>query len=469
MSLGSALTVASSGLKATQTWADTTARNIANSTNEGYARKDVQFETRNGAVHVSGIRREVDTMLDRLDRRQTSELARQAAIRDGLEIYTATLGQPGDAVSLSDRMSAFREGLQSLASKPGDPALQTAAVQDAVDLAATFRKQHDMLAMVDHEVRLNIGYDVADANRALRDIARVNGELQRMQPGSIGAAEAGDTLGQLVDTVAGFMDVQTVEARDGRISVYTASGTALVEDGRVNTLAFNAGTDTLTAGGVDITPLRDGARGFDHGSLAGLFELRGEVLPQFQTQLDEGAKLLISTFQTADPTVASGGAGLFTDAQGALDPTKVDGLAGRLAVNDSVNPETGGDVRRLRDGVQATTARPAGDPTQIDAFLDAMGTPQTVDPASGVADGLSLVGFAEALVARQQTTRAEAADRHDSIAVSAEAIGATRRNGQGVNTDEELQELILVEQSYAANAKMMTTVSQMLDTLLAAF
>jgi flagellar hook-associated protein 1 FlgK len=36
----------------------------------------------------------------------------------------------------------------------------------------------------------------------------------------------------------------------------------------------------------------------------------------------------------------------------------------------------------------------------------------------------------------------------------------------GVDTDSELQNLILVEQHYAANARMLQTINEMMDTLM---
>lgn len=39
---------------------------------------------------------------------------------------------------------------------------------------------------------------------------------------------------------------------------------------------------------------------------------------------------------------------------------------------------------------------------------------------------------------------------------------------QGVNVDDELQQLMLIEQSHAANATVMKTLGEMMDTLLAA-
>jgi flagellar hook-associated protein 1 FlgK len=43
-----------------------------------------------------------------------------------------------------------------------------------------------------------------------------------------------------------------------------------------------------------------------------------------------------------------------------------------------------------------------------------------------------------------------------------------RQGVQGVNVDDELQQLMMIEQSYAANSKVMTAVANMIDTLLAA-
>ena len=38
--------------------------------------------------------------------------------------------------------------------------------------------------------------------------------------------------------------------------------------------------------------------------------------------------------------------------------------------------------------------------------------------------------------------------------------------GQGVNTDQELQKLLLIEQNYAANAQVIQTVDQLIQELL---
>lgn len=468
MSLGSALSVANSGLKATRIWADTTSRNIANATSEGYVRKEVDFSTRNGTVEIAGIRREIDTMLDRLDRSETSKMMRQAAIRDSLEVYSASLGGTDGSDAPSARLNDFREKLQMLTSGPGDIALQNATVISAKDLARSYREADGILGLVRAEVNTGISQDVADMNRKMRELDELNRDLTRVEPDTIGAAEMRDEMGRLIDDIAEIVDIQTTTTRDGRINLYTASGTALIEGDTVNRLSFNSGTQTLTAGGIDITPFRPGVRGFANGSLAGMIEMRNQVIPEFQLQLDEGARMLVESFSAADSSLGPGDTGLFTDAGAVYNPANLDGLAGRIEINALVDPDAGGEVRRIRDGIQAATAGPASDPTQVAAFVDVFDVVQTVAPGANIGTGIQILDYAETMVAAQQTTRADAASRFDSLSVSSDSIGAARRNNEGVNTDEELQELMLIEQSYAANAKMLTAVSEMIDTLLRA-
>src|SRR5690606_21770087 len=103
----------------------------------------------------------------------------------------------------------------------------------------------------------------------------------------------------------------------------------------------------------------------DHGRLAGLLQLKNEVLPQFGLQLDELARSLIVAFETADDSLGPGQAGLFTDSGQAYSAADLKGLAGRIAVNDAVKPEKGGQLWRVREGVAATLQQGASRLDQV--------------------------------------------------------------------------------------------------------
>ena len=72
------------------------------------------------------------------------------------------------------------------------------------------------------------------------------------------------------------------------------------------------------------------------------------------------------------------------------------------------------------------------------------------------------------MIAYQQNVRAEANDQQQALVASTSSIDAARLNAQGVNIDDELQQLLLIEKTYAANSQVVSTLSQMLDSLLAA-
>ncbi|TGD61868.1 flagellar hook-associated protein FlgK [Tabrizicola sp. WMC-M-20] len=468
MGLSSSLSIASSGLRAQQSWADTTARNIANADTAGYVRKDTAFYTRGGSVEVSAIRREVDATLDRMDRSATSRLARQQTLADGVSAYTAILGQPDDETSPVTALNRFQLALFSLANTPGSPAVQRSALDSATALARTLNEASTRLADVGREVALGINYDITDLNETLYRVASLNQQISRAAPDSIGMAELQDEMGRLIDRVSGFADVRVTQGRDGTSNLFTSGGTELVIGQRVSDIRHDTATGTLFAGDIDITPGRAGTRGFDNGSLGGLFALKDQTLPAFQLQLDEMARVLVTGFAGADASIAAGTAGLFTDGGAAFDPVNLTGLAGRIEVNAAVDPAQGGTLTRMRDGVGTLIPGDAGDAAQVTAFLAVFDQPLTIAPGAGLGTGMTLQAYAVTMVTSQQTARTDAQAAQAAIAISAETIAASRQNLQGVNIDDELQKLLLIQQSYAANAKMMTAVTQMMDTLLAA-
>lgn len=129
-------------------------------------------------------------------------------------------------------------------------------------------------------------------------------------------------------------------------------------------------------------------------------------------------------------------------------------------------PENGGALWRIRDGLGAATAGAAGDNTQVTAFIEALDGAMSFDESLGLGDQMTLTSYVSTLIASQNTTRANAETSAESLAAGAIAVQSTRLSFMGVNVDDELQQLTLIQQSYGANAQALSTVSEMIDTLL---
>ncbi len=460
MSITNAFVSSRSGLAATAAWSEITANNIANADRVGYVRRGLVLTSgpSGSGVQVAGLRREVDGALDRMHRQEMSRTATQDAIADGLKVHAALLGQPGDALSIPGRMTALQSRLDELSNDPAQVSLQRAARDAAAALASGLNTTSATLTEAAKTTAAGIETDVATLNRLLSETAEINARIALSEPGTRDIAMFEDSLATRLDEISELVDLRVQRDSDGSMVIYTAGGTPLVEGRTVHTVTFDEGNGRLFAGDANITPDVDGARGFGEGRLAGRFALLNDVLPRMQGQLDEMARMLVVSFTQADGTVGAEEPGLFTDNGAAFDTSKLSGLAGRITINEKVRGPDGDGLWRMRDGFgdSVTEAGPESDNRRIERMIGAFDT----DP--------SLTEFVPAMIADQQVAFTSAQNRGDALRAGAQTLESARLGFEGVNVDDELQQLVAIEQSYAANAIMMRTLGEMLDSLLAA-
>ncbi|KQQ26012.1 hypothetical protein ASF58_13945 [Methylobacterium sp. Leaf125] len=170
-------------------------------------------------------------------------------------------------------------------------------------------------------------------------------------------------------------------------------------------------------------------------------------------------------------------AGLFVaDAGGSVPsgPFAATGLAARLRINASVDPQRGGDVALLRDGGIAGAgyrSNPAA--TGGNAFADRLRTlaslvtaDRSFDASAGLPTRGSLQDFATAsvgwLAGKRQAATAESNYQSTLLARASDAYS----NATGVNTDDETASTLALERSYTASAKLLTLVNDLLKTLM---
>ena len=316
---------------------------------------------------------------------------------------------------------------------------------------------------------------MADLNAALARVADLNGQI-RTRAASGDTAALRDQRQATIDGISGLVPVLQTDRQGGTVALYTASGIPLV-DGRAVAFDFTPvgvmGPEMQVGGALSglrlngrPVPLGDGVGALGEGRLAARFAVRDAVAVTAQARLDAVARDLGERFQAVglDPTTGPGTPGLFTDAGAAVDPANEVGLAGRLAVNPAVDPGAGGAARRLRDGLGAAAPGAPGASAQLQRWIDAADAARPT--ASGGFGGVarSLSGLAADLVTRQ------AADRHAVDAALAEAGAGhaalkSAELARGVDTDAQMQQLLRLEQAYAANARVIEAAQAMIDTL----
>ena len=480
-SISSALSNATSGLRATQRRADLVSNNIANALTPGYTRRDIVVNERGvqggGGVSVDGVRRAEDAVLTRERRGAEGVVAREQIIADTQNSFNTSLGEPEDPFSFFTQYSNIESSLRALATTPESIPLQDQVLQSAKTLTRSFND----LSTKAQDARLNADQEIARTvnatNEALEEIVELNNEISALEVGGQDASALKDQRKRLIDQVSEAIPVREIKRDFGRVDLMTDEGVFLIA-GSAQKIEFNpafsldpsvdfatGGLSGLSVDGTDITPGAS-SQGPQQGSLAGHFMVRDEIAPDFQTKIDALARDLIERFEGIDTTLPAGAPGLFTDAGAAFDPANEVGLASRIAVNTAVDPSQGGDTTLLRDGLGATTAGPSGDATFIRAMLDSFTALRTPPVGSEVSGQQNAVGLAASFTSRIGSATVIANNTLTTSSARATGLSDAELAITAVDTDAELQKLLQIEQAYAANARVIQTAEQMLQTLI---
>ena len=482
MSISTSLSNALSGLGAAARAADLVSANVANALTQGYARRTLELSSRslagNGAgVQIDGVSRQVDQALLADRRLADATLSSAAHSSDFYSDLEAAIGTPDQPNSLGGRIAGFASALVTAASQPSSDQRLTGVLRAAQNLAAQFADISNMLQSSRADADKQIGKDVDTVNDALSRIAELNKDITVSLARGADATSLMDQRQLQVDRISPILPLREIPRAGGQIALFTPQGATLL-DGRPSTLGF-APTHAVTAqmslasGGLSGLTLNGQPLAFngpnnkiDGGGLSALFALRDGAAPAAQAELDALARDLVDRFQTpaADPSL-NGAAGLFTDSGALFDPLNEGGLSSRLAVNPLADPAQGGQLSLLRDGLGAATPGAVGDATQLTALSAALQSSRV--PASGqfstgtrTAAGLA-ADFLSAIGGDRQNALADetyAAARHDTL--------SRLELENGVDTDQEMANLLQIENAYSANARVISTVDDMIQTIL---
>lgn len=482
MSISSAMTNALSGLSANSRAAEIVSANVANALTQGYARRELVLSAQNlggrgAGVRVDGVVRAVNQGVLN-DKRLADAAAANAELRSIFQLgIEDSIGLPEDTGSLSGRISALESALAQAASRPDSEARLQNVVTVAAGLAEKLAGIQAEIQSARTEADRQVARQVQELNTALVDVDALNTAIVAERAAGRDATALMDHRQEIVDRIAAIVPLREVARDRDQIALFTTGGAVLLE-GRPAVIGFSetglvtpdlslasGGLSGLTLNGQAMLSSDDGPLG--GGSLGAALAIRDEIGPQYQSQIDAFARDLIARFETpaTDPTRLSGQAGLFTDAGAPLDPLLETGLAGRIAVNAAVDPGRGGALWRLRDGLGAAAPGAPGDATRLLAYGAALSQPQT--PASGAFIGAarSSAGLAADILSQVASARIQDESRSSYLSARQQSITALHLEN-GVDTDAELQGLLLIEEAFAANARVIQTLDDLLQQIM---
>jgi flagellar hook-associated protein 1 FlgK len=487
MSLSVGLDVALSGLSTTAEQTAVVSRNVARANDPYATRKTANVVTTGaGGIRVSSVTRAANAALLEKMLSATSASAAQKSIVEALNRLDATVADPELDTSPAAMIQKLNDAIQQYASAPQDPLRAQSAVSAAQNLADTLnaatRTVQDVRALAD----TGIADAVTRLNTLLGRFETINTEIVK---GTRIGADVTDYLDQrdaLLASIAEEVGIRTVSRENGDMAIFTDSGVTLF-DVRARavtfdrTLIYTPGT-TGNAVLVDGVPIAGSAGVMLTGSgrLTGLAAVRDDITVTYQNQLDETARGLIEVFaesdQSATPTLPDA-PGLFTYPGAPAMPasgTLMVGLAGSIRVNPTVDPSQGGNLSLLRDGGMA------GDPAyvynttggsayadRLNEYVSSLATSRAFDPSVQLLPTATLGSFASSSAAWLQETRKFANDNSEYADTLLQRSSDALSKETGVNIDEEMTTLLELERAYQASTRLITTIDNMLKSLLA--
>ncbi len=417
------------GLLAQQQAIDITGHDIANANTAGYSRQEAVLEPTpaylipansvdNGSgaqlgsgVDVTAIRRIRDQFLDLQYRAQQMSLGDATARTTSLGQAEAAFAEPGDD-GIQAQLSRFWDAWSAVANAPEDAGARAALVTGAQTLTSTFRAVSDQLTTVAQQAQdeydsiTGPNCDVADMASQLAGLNRAIGDavFRGQQPNDLM-----DQRDALIDRLSQLGQVSVTDTGDSRLRV-DFGGVTLVDP---STPAGYTWPQTLTAPG---------------GKLGALLDLASPTGPalSYRSDLDAVAANLV------------GSVNALHSATPFFDP------AGTTAATIAVAATTA----TVQTG--STAASGANDVAQAIAGL-----------RGGTTDQMY-----QALVAKVGTESQAATVAQSTAQSLSDAVDNRRQSVAGVSLDEEMMNLMRFQRGYQASARTMTTMDQMLDTLV---
>jgi len=480
MSLSGALTVALSGLQASTTAVQIVSGNVTNAQTEGYTKKSISLSavstgTSQGGVEITNYTRATNTVLSATLNSATSNASYYSTQSTYLNQVQTILDSTGDPPALSNYLSEFQSAWTEFSANPSDTTLE----QSVITSGQLFANEINSIASQTESLRVSIQStleaNVSELNTALSDLQTLNTEISTALSNNRPTVDLEDERDTLINKISQYTNVTVMERDNDQIALYTSGGTALL-DGAAQTFSVGSdGNSVVNASGSDVTS------SLTRGSLQAMTDFLSEnvtsangvaVLTKLESQMKNFANIFIATtgdgnsfadvYKSADTdtgelddeffTALIGSDGLPDISSFAVNSDLIDGTS-----KVKKDAGTGISDMMLDTDIAITTTLSGGSYIySTSSTFSASGLTVKSQTASGIATAI-LTGFQQAASAtKSQYATASTQQAYYKSSLSSET---------GVDTDTELVNLTMWENSYAASAHVISTIQSMMQTL----
>ena len=428
------MNTSTTGLMTSQVAISTTSNNISNVNTVGYTRQRALI-TNNSPIYYRGtgylgtgvnikdIQRIRDSHLDAQIRKETTTLSEHQTKLDVMKEIEGVFNEPSDT-GLNAMISKMWSSWEELSKNPENSTMHTLVKENSKGLADQLNHLSNMLneTLANTETRQDYQAGIAaDLIDQLNNVNKVIKEAYEQDP-SRTPNELLDQRDLLTQQLSELMPVTVKENPNGTVEVST-------------TLTDGSSLDVL---GLTKQDVLDHAGEFTSGAIRAYEDMKGEIKDNYAKRLDAYTATL------ADAINGAQGFDFFQyDATNPAGTLKVnpDLLNNNLSIQ--TGPAGDGDNTTVLETLKVRDNRVVidGQETTLDNFY------KTIIADVGVA-----TQRAESMVKSQSTLLGYLDEQYESIS--------------GVSLDEEVVNLVQYQKAYDANAKVISTITDMLDTII---
>lgn len=471
------------GLFAQQKAINTTAHNIANANTPGFTRQQAIMETTapfplpslnrpGGAgqlgtgVDVAEIRRIRDLFLDKQIRVELQSLGRYEEEWKTMGQVETIFMEPGDT-GLSKIFDDFWQAWSELSKNAENSPIRTSLKELSVTLADNLNHLARQLDTVYNDLNQVAAIRVSEINAITNKIASLNGQIEAIQAAGDQPNDLRDQRDALLDDLAKIIDYSYEETNTGSINIQinvldnsvsppSEQAVNLVDGNKVNLLSFSddpaiKGDEKLqltVAGPPDVVyqvVVKNGQMKGLENTRQNVNKYREDLNTLVSTLADEINKL----HQTGYSLGATAPSGINFFEYDATDPALTIGLNSAIA----------NDVSKI-----AASSTPGSD-NKGDGEIALKIYQLSRTALDGL--GKSTIGnYYKNFISSIGVTANAAKTNEFNQQALVDQLNGRKESVSGVSIDEEMANMMMFQRSYEAAAKIITTLDEMIQTVL---
>ncbi|NOX34972.1 MAG: flagellar hook-associated protein FlgK [Deltaproteobacteria bacterium] len=296
--LSSTLNIAKTAIAAQQYGLNVTGHNIANVNNPDYSRQNANHISNKPAlyagflfgtgVNVSQIQQSVNQLLEN---RLTDEKSTQSMFEEAesyMKVLEGFFDENSDA-SMNSILSDYWNAWHDLSDNPLGVSERVQIYEKGVKLAERFNSLNSDLDKTSSDVTSEINSALTQINSLSGQIADLNREILGLEANRT-ANDLRDQRNSLVDQLGELINVDVITQGNGSLIINGANGSTLLNGTNSYKLSMK-GKQIMWQGSFGATfDITDEISG---GKLGGWLEIRDEVIPKYQSQVDELSREMI--------------------------------------------------------------------------------------------------------------------------------------------------------------------------------